>query len=49
MKTLGVGVDIIDNSRIKKSITNKKFISRIFTDIEIANSRKISNKIGYFW
>ena len=48
MKTLGVGVDIIDNSRIKKSITNKKFIERIFSDIEIANSKKISNKIGYF-
>ena len=48
MKTLGVGVDIIDNSRIKKSITNKKFIARIFSDIEIANSKKISNKIGYF-
>ena len=48
MKTLGVGVDIIDNSRIKKSITNKKFISRIFTDLEISNSRKIANKIGYF-
>ena len=25
MQTLGVGVDIIDNSRIKKSIKNKKF------------------------
>ena len=48
MKTLGVGVDIIDNLRIKKSMTNKKFVSRIFTDIEIANSKKTSNKIGYF-
>ena len=48
MKTLGVGVDIIDNLRIKKSMTNKKFVSRIFTDIEIAKSKKTSNKIGYF-
>ena len=48
MKTLGVGVDIIDNSRIKKSISNKKFISRIFTDLEIANSKTISNKAAYF-
>ena len=25
MKTLGIGVDIIDNSRIKKSISNNYF------------------------
>ena len=35
MKTLGIGVDIIDNSRIKKSISNKKFLNRIFSYSEI--------------
>ena len=41
MSTLGIGVDIIDNSRIKKSITNKKFVSRIFSNDEIIRSKKI--------
>ena len=48
MKTLGIGIDITDNIRIKKSITNKKFLSRIFSNIEINNSKKINNKTGYF-
>ena len=48
MQTLGVGVDIIENARIKKSIKNKKFLSRVFSNIEIVNSRKNSNKSGYF-
>ena len=48
MKTLGIGVDIIDNLRIKKSITSKKFLSRIFSNIEIINSKKNSNKTGFF-
>ena len=41
MKTLGIGVDIIDNLRIKKSISNKKFVKRIFTKNEINISKKI--------
>ena len=28
MKILGIGVDIINNKRIKKSIKNKNFIKR---------------------
>ena len=48
MQTLAVGVDIIDNSRIKKSINNKKFITRIFSDDEIARSKKIFNKTAFF-
>ena len=49
MQTLGVGVDIIENSRIKKSIKNKKFLSRVFSKIEIINSKKNNNKSGYFF
>ena len=48
MKTLGIGVDIINNFRIKKSISNKKFILKIFSNDEIANSKKINDKTGFF-
>ena len=48
MKKLGIGVDIINNSRIKRSITNKRFLSRVFSHTEITNSKKTSNKTGYF-
>ena len=48
MKTLGVGVDIVENSRIKKSISNKKFLLRIFTNNEIAKSKKITDKTAFF-
>ena len=30
MKTIGIGVDIINNKRIKNSIKNKNFLSRVF-------------------
>ena len=48
MKNLGIGVDIINNSRIKRSIINKKFLTRVFSNTEINNSKKTSNKTGYF-
>ena len=48
MKTLGIGVDIVQNSRIKKSITNKKFLLRIFTNDEINKSKKTKNKTAFF-
>ena len=48
MKILGIGVDIIENKRLKKSIKNKNFLSRLFTLIEIKNSRFIKNKSVYF-
>jgi len=41
MKIIGVGVDIVDNKRIKKSIKNKQFILRIFSKKEINQSKKI--------
>ena len=40
MKISGIGIDIIENIRIKKSIRNKRFINRIFTKKEILNSKK---------
>ena len=48
MKTIGIGVDIIDNSRIKKSITNKRFLSKIFSNSEIKKSKNNINKTSYF-
>ena len=48
MKIIGIGVDIVDNARIKNSIKNKKFISRIFSNKEINRSKKIKNKVNYY-
>ena len=48
MKILGVGVDIIQNSRIKNSIKNHKFRDRIYSINELKLSTSSKNKIGYF-
>ena len=34
MKIIGVGVDIVNNKRLKKSIKKKSFLQRIFTKNE---------------
>jgi len=47
MKTLGIGVDIIENSRIKKSIKNKKFLNRIFSFNELKFLKKKTNKVNF--
>ena len=48
MKVIGTGVDIIENSRIKKSILNKSFLYRVFTNEEILISKNKKNKSSYF-
>ncbi len=48
MKILGVGVDIIQNNRIKNSIKNHKFRDRIYSINELKLSTSSKNKIGYF-
>ena len=48
MKILGIGVDIINNKRIKFSIRKKDFIKRIFSQNEIKFSKKIKPKTNYF-
>ena len=48
MKILGIGVDIVENKRLKKSIKNKSFISRLFTLLEIKNSKSVKDKSIYF-
>ena len=48
MRPLGIGVDIVENLRIRKSISNKKFIQKIFTKNEILKSKKSHNKVAFF-
>ena len=48
MKILGIGVDIIDNKRIKKSIKNNKFKNRIYSSKELKLSEKTKNKVAFF-
>ena len=48
MKTLGIGIDIINNKRIKTLIKNKTFLNRTFGKKEIMLSKKITNKTNYF-
>ena len=48
MQILGTGVDIVKNSRIKESLKNKNFISRIYTNSEISFSKKVKNKTSYY-
>jgi len=48
MKILGIGVDIIENARIAKSLKNKPFIKRIFSNSEILIAKKKNDKINYY-
>ena len=48
MKILGIGVDIVQNKRIKDLIKNKIFINRIFGKKEIMISKKFFDKTNYF-
>ena len=48
MKILGIGVDIVENKRIQKSIKNPIFLKRIYTFKELKQSSTVINKVGYF-
>ena len=48
MQILGIGVDIVEKNRIKKSLTNKLFIKRIFTDSEILLEKNKKDKISFY-
>ena len=48
MKTVGIGVDIVDNKRIKSLSKNKRFIQRTFTSREILHSKKVLDKTNFF-
>ena len=48
MIILGIGVDIVDNTRITKSLKNNLFIKRIFSNSEILIAKKIKDKKSYY-
>ena len=48
MQILGIGVDIVSNLRIKKSIKNYSFVNRVFSKSEVYQSKKTLNKSNYF-
>jgi len=48
MKILGLGVDIVENSRIAKLLKNKLFIKRIFSNSEILIAKKLKDKKSYY-
>ena len=48
MRIIGIGVDIVDNLRIKKKVKDKKFIKRIFSSSEINQAKKIKNKTNFY-
>ena len=48
MEIIGTGVDIVENLRIKNSLKNKNFVTRIFSSIEILHSKKIKDKTSYY-
>ena len=47
-KIFGAGIDLIEISRINKSIKNKNFIDRIYSKSEIQKARSLKNKSSYF-
>ena len=48
MKILGIGVDIVENSRIHRLLKNKLFIKRIFSNSEILIAKTIRDKKSYY-
>ena len=48
MKILGIGVDIVENSRITKLLKDKTFIKRIFSNSEILIANKKKDKKSYY-
>ena len=48
MKILGVGIDIVDNLRISKSLKKNLFINRVFSITEISLAKKIKDKKSYY-
>ena len=47
-KIFGAGIDLIEISRINKSIKNKNFIDRIYSKSEIQKARSLKNKSSFF-
>jgi len=48
MKILGIGVDIVENYRITKSLKNNFFVKRIFSNSEILTAKNLKDKKNYY-
>ena len=48
MKILGIGVDVIQNKRIKSLVNKKNFLKRTFGKNELRISKQTTNKTNYF-
>jgi len=48
MSIIGIGVDIVNNNRLKKLVKNKNFVERVFTNSEQKRSNKFKNKINFY-
>ena len=48
MSIIGIGVDIINNNRLKKLVKNKSFIERIYTNYEQKFCKNLKNKLNYY-
>ena len=48
MKILGIGVDVVENKRIKKLVKSSTFKNRIYSSNELKQSKVIKNKLAYF-
>ena len=48
MKILGIGIDIINNKRIRQSIKSNKFKKRIYSSKELKLSEKTKDKVAFF-
>tara|TARA_B100000945_G_scaffold225906_1_gene182759 strand:+ start:207 stop:587 length:381 start_codon:yes stop_codon:yes gene_type:complete len=44
----GIGVDIVENKRIKLLIKNRKFIERVFSSKEKLISKKMKSKVNFY-
>ena len=48
MKILGIGVDLVENKRIKISLKNIKFKNRVYDNKELKQSILLKDKVNYF-
>ena len=48
MNIFGIGTDIVNVERIKKSLKNKNFVKRIFNEKEITKCKMINKTINCF-
>ena len=48
MNIQGIGVDIVENSRISQSLEKKFFINRVFSNLEILLAKNIKDKKRYY-